>query len=58
METQLVQVPPDRVTFKALISKCQSSQGSSGKLWSKAVVLLYECDELFGGPMEVVHFEN
>ena len=48
METQLVQLLPDRVTFGALILKRQVSQGSSGELWSKRVVLLFECDEVFG----------
>ena len=48
METQLVQLLPDRATFGALILKRQVSQGSSGELWSKRVVLLSECDEVFG----------
>ena len=48
METQLVQLPPDRVTFGALILKRQVSPGSSGKVWSKWVVLLSGCDEVFG----------
>ena len=48
METQLVQLLPDRATFGALILKRQVSQGSSGELWSKRVVILSECDEVFG----------
>ena len=60
METQLVQLLPDRATFGALILKRQVSQGSSGELWSKRVVLLSECDEVFGvwWGDEVVDLEN